>query len=128
MRRLALILSLLLAAPPVAWGGAVVANDNVTLSSEEIRDVFLGERQWAGNVRLIPVDNSALQADFLSKMLQTDSQKYYARWTRKSFRDGLSAPSVKGSDAEVIAFIKSTPGAIGYVKDPVAGLKVLQSF
>jgi hypothetical protein len=37
---------------------------------------------------------------------------------------------VKGSDAEVIAFVKSTRGAVGYVKvkAPTVSVKVLQAF
>jgi hypothetical protein len=35
---------------------------------------------------------------------------------------------VKGSDAEVIAFVKATRGAIGYIQSPVAGVRVLQGF
>ncbi|MGZ5130155.1 MAG: hypothetical protein ACXWIG_14200 [Caldimonas sp.] len=127
MRRGPLFL-LLLTLASVVRAGEVIANDSVTLNPDEIRDVFLGEKQLAGGVRLIPVDNSAAQAEFLSKILQTDNQKYYARWTKKSFREGLTAPSLKGSDAEVIAFVKATPGAIGYVRQAVAGVKVLQRF
>jgi ABC-type phosphate transport system substrate-binding protein len=108
--------------------GEVIVNDSVNLTADEIRDVFLGEKQLSEGVRLVPVDNSEIQTEFLSKILQTDSQKYYARWTRKSFREGLTAPAVKGSDAEVIAFVKSTRGAIGYVRKPSVGVKVLQVF
>ena len=123
-----ILLCLFLMASVEAPAGEVIANDSVTLTADEIRDVFLGEKRWAGNIRLVPVDNTAVQTEFLSKVLQTDRQKYYARWTRKSFREGLIAPAVKGSDSEVIAFVKATRGAIGYVRQPVAGFKVLQSF
>jgi ABC-type phosphate transport system substrate-binding protein len=118
----------------VAWlaqfacAGEVIAHASVNLNSEEIRDVFLGEKQFSGRVKLMPVDNSSARAEFLSKVLQSDERKYAARWTRKSFREGLVAPSVKGSDAEVIAFVRATPGAIGYVKGTANGVQVLESF
>jgi ABC-type phosphate transport system substrate-binding protein len=77
----------------------------------------------------VPVDNDAIHAEFLAKVLQTDPRKYAARWTRKSFREGLVAPTMKGSDAEVMVFVKSTPGAIGYLSGTAkAGVKVLEKF
>jgi ABC-type phosphate transport system substrate-binding protein len=100
----------------------------VLLSADEIRDVFLGEKQFAGSLKLIPVDNGSLRGEFLAKVLQTDERKYAARWTRKSFREGMAAPAIKGSDAEVIAFVRSTPGAVGYVSAGAPGVKVLEKF
>jgi ABC-type phosphate transport system substrate-binding protein len=111
-----------------ACAGEVIAHASVNLNSDEIRDVFLGEKQFSGRIKLVPVDNSSAQAEFLSKVLQSDERKYAARWTRKSFREGLAAPSVKGSDAEVTAFVRATPGAIGYVKGKASGVQVLESF
>ena len=128
VRRLPIVLGLLLALTGAAQAGEVIAHSGVKLDPDNIRDVFLGERQLAGGVRLIPVDNAAVQTEFLAKVLQTDEQKYYARWTRKSFREGLAAPALKGSDAEVIAFVKATPGAIGYVRNASAGVNVLQRY
>jgi ABC-type phosphate transport system substrate-binding protein len=124
----ALAVTLCVLATPDAGAGEVIANPAVALNSEEIRDVFLGEKQFAGNLKLVPVDNSSLQAEFLSKVLQSDERKYAARWTRKSFREGLAAPAIKGSDAEVIAFVRATPGAIGYVNFSAGGVKVLEKF
>jgi hypothetical protein len=114
-----------------ACAGEVVAHPSVNLDAEEIRDLYLGEKQFVGPIKLVPVDNSAVQQEFLSKVLQTDSRTYTARWTKKSFREGLIAPDVKGSDAEVAAFVRSTPGAVGYVVGPVgaaSGIKVLHKF
>ena len=109
--------------------GEVIAHPSVNLSPDEVRDVFLGEKQLAGDLRLIPVDNSALHTEFLARVLQTDERKYAARWTKKTFREGIAPPALKGSDAEVNAYVKSTPGAIGYVAGPpAAGVKVLEKF
>jgi ABC-type phosphate transport system substrate-binding protein len=114
--------------PSITRAGEVVANASVTLTADEVKDVFLGEKQLAGTIKLVPVDNSAQQAEFLAKVLQLDSAKYAARWTKKAFREGMTAPAMKGSDAEVIAFVKSTPGAVGYVAGPSSGVKVLEKY
>lgn len=128
MPRLGLTLLLLALALPAARAGEVIAHPSVVLDADEIRDVYLGEKQFVGNVKLVAVDNRALHTEFLAKVLQTDERKYAARWTRKSFREGLAAPTLKGSDAEVIAFVRSTPGALGYVSSSVGGVKVLERF
>lgn len=112
----------------LACAGEVIAHASVSLNADEIRDVFLGEKQFSGRVRLVPVDNSSAQAEFLSKVLQSDARKYAARWTRKAFREGLAIPSVKGSDAEVVSFVRDTPGAIGYIKGGATGVQVLEKF
>jgi ABC-type phosphate transport system substrate-binding protein len=111
-----------------ARAGEVIAHPSVSLSGDEIRDVFLGEKQLAGNLKLVPVDNTAIHAEFLARVLQTDAQKYSARWTKKTFREGLAPPGRKGSDAEVVEFVQTTPGAVGYVSRPWPGVKVLEKF
>lgn len=129
-RILALSLALLAPLAPVAaHAGEVIAHPQLMLDAEEIRDVYLGEKQLAGHLKLLPVDNSAIQNEFLAKVLQTDARKYAARWTKKSFREGLAIPAVKGSDAEVIAYVRSTPGAIGYIGGTApSGVKLLAKF
>jgi ABC-type phosphate transport system substrate-binding protein len=133
MKKSILKLSLLcavMAAAGAAFAGdiVVIANAGVTLSPEEVRDVFVGDKQLAGSTKLVPIDNSAAQADFLSKVVKVDAAKYGAIWTKKGFRDGLKTPDVKGSDAEVAAAVKSTPGAVGYVSKAPADAKVIAKY
>lgn len=106
----------------------VVAHPSVTLSADEVKELFLGDKQLAGNVKLIPVDNTSTQALFLAKVLRTDVTKYSARWTKKAFREGLTAPIVKSNDAEAIAFVQATPGAVAYVGMTASGVKVLHKY
>ena len=104
----------------------IIANGVPVMTPEEVKEVFLGEVQFAANLKLQPVDNAAVQADFQARVLKMAPAKYTAAWTKKAFRDGLNAPPTKGSDAEVIGFVKATPGAVGYVSAaPGAGVSVL---
>jgi len=119
---------LALACHTAAGAGEVIAHASVTLSADEVKELFFGDKQLAGGLKLVPIDNAAQQADFLAKVLQTDGAKYAARWTKKAFREGLAAPTVKGSDAETIAFVKSTPGAVAYIAGPSSGVKVLHKY
>jgi hypothetical protein len=104
----------------------VVCSANVTLTLGDARDVFLGEKQFAGPVKLLPADNSAAQANFLVKVMKMDAAKYTTAWTKKSFRDGSLPPAAKGTDAEVIEYLKRTAGGCGYLNSaPPAGLTLV---
>ena len=121
------LLVLMLSQNVLAGAVVVIANSGTTISAGEVKDVFLGEKQFAGSIKLIPVDNSAAQEAFLSKYLQMDATKYNGIWTKKSFRDGLTPPPAKSSDAEIIEFVKKTPGAVGYVgSGNPSGVNVIQ--
>jgi hypothetical protein len=116
-----------------AWGAPAHAGDlyiacsaGVTLTLADVRDVFLGEKQFAGPVKLQPVDNNAEQAEFLAKVLKMDWTKYTTTWSKKSFRDGATPPSTKSGDAEIIEYLKHTPGGCGYLGSaPPAGLTLV---
>ncbi len=114
-----LLLAALLCAGCAAAANAtdlyVICNARVPLTASDVRDVFLGEKQFAGAVRLVPVDNSSAQSVFLDKVLKMNAAKYSTTWTKKSFRDGINPPLLTGSDAEALAYVKRTPGACSYV-------------
>lgn len=88
-----------------AWAGDIflIANSGVTLTPEEVCDVFLGEKQLAGSFKLVPMDNAASQADFLTEVIKVETTNYANLWTKKSFRDGINPPPVRSGDAEVIS-------------------------
>ena len=103
-----------------------ITNPSVTLTADDLRDVFLGEKQLSGSTKLVPVDNASAQDLFLAKVVRLDATKYTNAWTKKSFRDGLTPPAIKATDAEVIDFVKRTSGAVGYVKSaPPAGVNTI---
>lgn len=109
--------------------GEVIVHPGVQMDFADVRDVYLGEKQLAGDIKLLPSDNLAAQDRFLAAMLQTTERNYQARWTRKAFRDGVRAPTVRGSDAEVMSFVRATPGAVGYLAGRAGpGVTVLGSF
>jgi ABC-type phosphate transport system substrate-binding protein len=114
-----------------AWAAAdiyIIANSSVRLTPEEAREVFLGEKQLAGSVKLVPFDNASAQREFLEKVYRIDAAKYNTLWAKKGFRDGLNPPTVKGTDVEVIAIVKATPGAVGYVSTAPSGVTVIQKY
>jgi hypothetical protein len=106
----------------------VIANSGTAITAADVREIFLGEKQFAGNIKLVPVDNAAVQDQFLARVMKLEATKYPASWTKKSFRDGVSPPAVKGSDADTIEFIKQTPGAVGYVGTSPTGVNIVGKF
>jgi hypothetical protein len=113
---------------PAAADLYVVANAGLSLSAEDVRDAYLGDKQIAGGTKLVPLDNAAQQKEFLERALKLDGAKYNAIWIKKGFRDGLNAPAVKAGDAEVIAAVRGTPGGVGYVSAPPKDLKVIAKY
>jgi hypothetical protein len=132
MKALLQILALLLATgTAVVHAGDVyvICNTEVHLQAGDIRDMFLGETQFIGALRLQPADNSAAQAAFLEKALKMDAGKYATAWTKKSFREGLNAPALKGTDAEALDFVRHTAGACSYTSTvPGPGVTLIARF
>lgn len=106
----------------------VISNTGTQIAAGEIKDVFTGEKQLAGSVKLIPVDNGSAQSAFLSTVLKIDANRYNTIWTKKSFREGLNQPAVKSGDAEVLDFVRKTAGAVSYVSSAPSGVNVIQKF
>ena len=122
----AVLLALLLPQLANAADMVVISHPGTTISAGEVKDIFLGDKQFAGGTKLIPVDNAPSQDNFLSKFLDMTKSKYSSAWTKKSFRDGLIPPVMKSNDAEVIDYVKRTPGAVGYVSSAPSGVNVVK--
>ncbi|HEX5093267.1 MAG TPA: hypothetical protein VFV84_11340 [Burkholderiales bacterium] len=116
------------AAPAWAADIYLITHPGLTLTPAQAKEVFLGEKQFAGDQRVVPLDNASAQSEFVRKTFGIDVDKYRTIWTKKSFRDGLNPPAVKADDEAVLATVRSTPGAIGYVTSKPSGVTVLQKY
>ena len=106
----------------------IIAHPSVAITADEIQEVFIGDKQFAGSQKLTIIDNASVQNEFLNKVVRMELKRYSSLWVKKSFRDGLAIPAVKGGDAEVLSFVKNNPGAIGYVSVLPDGVKALAKF
>lgn len=107
----------------------VITNSTLSIAADDIKLIYTGDKELAGATKIKPLDNHAAEGEFLSKVLLLNAGRYESLWTMKSFRDGLTPPAVRATDDEVIAYVQSTPGAIGYVmKAPPSGVVVLGKF
>jgi hypothetical protein len=120
----------------VSWSATAAAGDifvichaPVSLTADEVKDVYFGDKGFAGAVKLAPADNSAQQAAFLDKVMKLDVKKYTGIWIKKAFRDGSAPPPVKATDAEAVAYVKQTAGGCSYVGSaPGDGVVVVAKF
>ncbi len=111
----------------------VIANPSVTadtISAAELRSIFLEEKiSLRGGAHVEPVleKNGQVHQAFLKAYLgrtDDDLQTYYRALV---FTGRGSMPEQLGSDAEVVAYVARTRGAIGYVSSgtDTAGVKTL---
>jgi ABC-type phosphate transport system substrate-binding protein len=74
---------------------------------------------WGGGQAVVPVDQSGasvVRKAFSDKVLGMPVATALQYWQKQAFAmSPLRPPAVKGSDAEVIAFVAKTEGAVGYV-------------
>ena len=111
-----------------AQGLFIIANTATRIAAGDIKEVFTGEKQFAGSTKLIPVDNGSAQEIFLSTALGMGAARYNTIWTKKSFREGVTPPSVKAGDNEVIDFVSRTNGAVGYVRSEPRGVAIIRIY
>lgn len=101
----------------IAYSGNiyVISHADMKLDAQDIRDIYLGYKEFGGNIRFVPVDNQEIQADFLVNVVGIEMNRYNSVWIKKAFREALNPPLVKMTDRDVLDFVKRTPGAIGYI-------------
>lgn len=114
-----------LAARPAAAQGAryvVVVNASspvATLKARELARIFKKDvTRWDDGSAITPVDQppeSSIRADFSQRVLGKPTSAMVAFWQQQIF-SGRSVPPVeRKSDSEVLDYVTSHPGAIGYV-------------
>ena len=120
--RLGLLLALLLPAAAAAADYVVVVNASNpvgTLSRTEASRLFLrSSTQWASGEHVKPVDlakSSPIRAAFTKEILGRSMGAIDQYWTQSVFSGRAVPPPEKHSDAEVLAYVREHPGAIGYV-------------
>jgi ABC-type phosphate transport system substrate-binding protein len=83
-----------------------------------LSSIFLKQApKWGDGSTVLPVDQSvrsAVRRSFSSDVLQQGLVEVQVYWQRKMAK-GLTPPPVKTSDEEIVSYVASTPGAIGYV-------------
>lgn len=99
----------------------VVHKDHPATSIErkELANIFLGMKtKWESGVAVAPVEQSlrsTVRAEFAREILKRSPSAVLEYWKRELQRGTKRPPGVKPTDSDVIGFVASKPGAIGYV-------------
>ena len=88
-----------------------------------LTSIFLKQApKWGDGTAVRPVDQSVqslVRRSFSGDVLQQGIVEVQVYWQRK-MSAGVVPPPVKTSDEEIVSFVASTPGAIGYVSAATA--------
>jgi ABC-type phosphate transport system substrate-binding protein len=109
------------------------ANPTSGLSRDELARIFLKKStSWPGGQPAVAIDqptSAEPRHAFTKGVLHQDTNDVVAYWNQAIFSGRGRPPLTKGSDAEVIAYVRANPNAIGYVAADAAltdGVKVLK--
>ena len=95
------------------------SNPVSSMSRDEVSRLFLKKgNAWPNGQAAQPVDlskDSATRKAFSRTVLGRDVAAVESYWQQAIFSGRAVPPAEKGSDAEVMAFVRANPGAIGYV-------------
>jgi ABC-type phosphate transport system substrate-binding protein len=101
--------------------------NSASLDKEQIAKIFLGQsKTFPGGSEAIAVDqpSGSTREDFGNKVLEKIPGQLKALWARQIFTGGAKPPKELGGDDEVMKFVASTPGGIGYVDSAKANKTV----
>jgi len=94
-------------------------NDKTSISSNQVSRLFLKKAtKWGNGVKVSPVDLAAgsnIRELFTKSIHGKSISAINAYWQKKIFT-GKGVPPVElQNDKEIIEFVRSNPGAVGYV-------------
>ncbi len=131
----ALAFTLLVAANPGRAGEPLsiivnAGNPVSTLQRETVSSIFLKKAvRWASGEAVIPVDqepDAPVRATFSKVVHGKPTSAVAAYWQQQIFAGRAVPPVEKPGDGAVIEFVKSHPGAIGYISGgATSGVKVI---
>lgn len=109
------------------------ANPTTEMTASKVAKMFLKkDKRWDHGVRALPVDLEArhpVRKAFTKSVHRKTVTAIQSLWQRYIFSGRDVPPDQKASEQEVLAFVRSNPGAIGYVAAETslgAGVKKLE--
>ena len=138
MKRALMLLALALAFFPASRVQAqefqIVVNASVgidAISKKDLSKVFRKKASKIGGVKAAPVDlskGSDVRKAFSKAVHGRSVNAIESYWQQQIFAGKNVPPVQKAGDADVLAYVRSTPGAVGYVSAGAtlgAGVKVI---
>lgn len=92
---------------------------DVHISVEQLADVYMLKKNfWTDHTLVVPVNrevSSPEREKFSEAVFNLSPQELAEYWNRLRFQ-GKFPPLIQTSDEAVLGFVRSIPGAIGYIK------------
>jgi ABC-type phosphate transport system substrate-binding protein len=133
MRVLLLFFGVLWATLVQAGGLLVIASPQIpdaSITVKQLADIYaLNKTYWSNQIQVVPVNREALSDErekFSEAVFKLSPLELAEYWNRLSFQ-GKLPPLVQTSDQAVLGFVRSVPGAIGYINagQQPTGVKIL---
>lgn len=94
-------------------------SNNSAMTEDDISRMFLGKnKSFSNGSSVTPVNakyGSGTRAEFEDKIIGKSKSQIKAYWSKLIFTGKGKPPTELSSDEDIIAFVASNPGAIGYV-------------
>lgn len=119
--KLVLLAVSLIFLPARAGEIVVIGNSNVPkMDAETVQKIYTGKYISVAGVSVTPVgvkSGTTMRNRFLHDYLNQDEEKYTAYWTVRRYIGKGAPPAELASAADVISYVQSTPGAVGYIDE-----------
>ena len=111
-------------------------NDRNQMDRREVRGHYLLKTQrWGSHDKVAPVDQegqSEIRESFLASVLQMNNSGLKRHWIQQQYQNALRPAVVVRGDSEVIAYVSTNRGAIGFVRvrslEGAKGVKRIHAF
>ena len=99
----------------------IIVNNSVSdqsIDTATIKKIYLGKMsRWDNGDKIVMValDGGTVHDQFLEKYVQKSAKQFDSFWKKMFFTGSGVPPKSFASEAEVVAFVSTTNGAIGYI-------------
>ena len=107
------------------------ANGAESVSKDDLSKIFLKKaNKWPDGKQAVAIDldkGSPVRDAFSKAVHGRAASAVVSYWQQQIFSGADTPPAEKGSDADILAFVKGNPGAVGYVSSgaDVSGVRVV---
>ncbi len=129
----ALVCAAVLGAGSALAGPILIGHPGIpdnALSQGEVQKVFLGKTgNWSDGSRVVlsMLGKGDLSDGFFKTYVKKSSKQFTTFWKKAVFSGTGEMPTEFATEAELVAYVASTPGAVGYVDEATAhdGVQVI---
>jgi ABC-type phosphate transport system substrate-binding protein len=123
MKKIVQIIAILTILTLSSWAkeGQIIVNIAVTqaLTEADIKSIYLGKKtQWHDETEIAPAYQSNIDLVgvlFFEKIIKKKHKYFKKYWIKKVFSGNGVAPKILNKDEDVIDYVASNPGGIGFV-------------